>query len=79
MRKGCSYLSRRPDIVPTRSIFLRMYEERTRSFLYTSFCFLAHAAPKSNNAIVRLKLKIQYKLKDRSEQVNGIALVVINI
>lgn len=38
LRKGCSYLSRRPDIVPTRSIFLRMYKERTKSFLYTSFC-----------------------------------------
>ena len=26
------------DIVPARSIFLKMYKEKTKSFLYTSFC-----------------------------------------
>lgn len=38
MRKVRSYSCRGADIVPVRSIFL-MYEERTKSLLYTSFCF----------------------------------------
>lgn len=48
MRKVCSYSCKGPDIVPARSIFLKMYEERTKSFLYTSFGFLAHAAKIEN-------------------------------
>ena len=43
MRKVCCYLCRGPDIVPVRSIFLEMYEERAESVLYTRFGVLEHA------------------------------------
>ena len=51
MRKVCSYSCRGPDIVPVRSIFLKMYEERAKSFLYTSFGFLEHAAKIENKML----------------------------
>ena len=51
MRKVCCYLCRGPDIVPVRSIFLKMYEERAKSFLYTSIGFLEHAAKIENKML----------------------------